>query len=262
MRNKGKGFTLVELLIVIVIIAILASMLLPLLARSREKARRAVCLSNTAQLSKIATLFACDNTGKYPERNRFSSAHAGAYHDDHWSSEWGIQLEGYIPEMEMGGINPTESVGVPSMIMFCPSIGSNGGRTWGPDYDPDWRIADIAYWGGGLDDNVHVTSWVSTTEEPKRIDTTPPSTPIFGDSMWEHQLTPTQQWVVAAHPANGGGHNSYIDNIVAAPRPEGGNQSYVDGSGRWVRLADMEPAIWHYGWGAIGSHSYEYWAPR
>src|SRR5947209_11018338 len=48
--RRRLGFTLIELLVVIAIIAILAAILFPVFAQAREKARQAMCISNTRQI--------------------------------------------------------------------------------------------------------------------------------------------------------------------------------------------------------------------
>src|ERR1041385_399201 len=65
-RLRQTGFTLVELLVVIGIIALLISILLPSLNRARETANRVKCGSNMRQIGQAMLLYSNENKAKYP----------------------------------------------------------------------------------------------------------------------------------------------------------------------------------------------------
>ena len=62
----GKAFTLLELLVVIAIIAILAALLLPVVAKSKERGKSAACLSNLRQVGIALQLYTQDHENKLP----------------------------------------------------------------------------------------------------------------------------------------------------------------------------------------------------
>ena len=74
------GFTLMELLVVIGIVATLASFLMTALGRAQKKAQQAVCLSNLKQIGMAFTIYLNDNRDHFPDRRDLKSSLPGGYH--------------------------------------------------------------------------------------------------------------------------------------------------------------------------------------
>ena len=66
MKRRKKGFTLIELMIVIAIIAILAAVLVPNFMRAREASRLTACKSNLKNISTSIETYSNDFDGVYP----------------------------------------------------------------------------------------------------------------------------------------------------------------------------------------------------
>jgi prepilin-type N-terminal cleavage/methylation domain-containing protein len=88
-----SAFTLIELLVVIAIIAILAAMLLPALAKSKQKATSAVCVGNQKQMSLAWIMYADDNQDYLVNMNNVDTANPG-FNQHPWRYQYASSYSG------------------------------------------------------------------------------------------------------------------------------------------------------------------------
>ncbi len=136
--RESAGFTLVELLVVIGIIAMLIAILLPMLTRARESARRTVCLANVRSLTQAALLYAGDNHNYLPEAASANTpAESQLCPRNQVAPAWTeIDIDMYVLP-SIGGL-------------LAAYLNSNGPRVWLCPSAPEdtFRITgDDPYWG-------------------------------------------------------------------------------------------------------------------
>ena len=81
-NSQRQAFTLIEVLVVIAIIAILAALLLPALAKARERGLAIVCLNNTRQLAVACQIYTDEHNGMLPYNLGMSGRPESSYRTD------------------------------------------------------------------------------------------------------------------------------------------------------------------------------------
>jgi prepilin-type N-terminal cleavage/methylation domain-containing protein/prepilin-type processing-associated H-X9-DG protein len=99
-QNEKKGFTLIELLVVIAIIAVLAAMLLPVLAKAKEKGRQTSCINNVRQQT-LAVLMYADENGDFLPPTAYDDANDNEV-------DWPVLLDPYLNYVAKIHLCPTD----------------------------------------------------------------------------------------------------------------------------------------------------------
>jgi prepilin-type N-terminal cleavage/methylation domain-containing protein/prepilin-type processing-associated H-X9-DG protein len=226
-KEPPRGFTLVELLVVISIIAILASILFPVFAQAREKARAASCLSNQKQIAMAISMYSQDNDEVYPPAVDPGSGI--------W---WEPVVQSYIKSGTVGG------------ILACPSAST---RAYA--YSMNWSVSgktDAAI--NSPSDTILSADGVQAPRLANAVDRLAQAGPYFlytypgmGEALW----TITPNFNTGAGDPNATIRTDLPDadtdaaqGLLRFRHNDGVNASFVDGHTHYIKKGASKLSQW------------------
>jgi prepilin-type N-terminal cleavage/methylation domain-containing protein len=231
LESARSAFTLIELLVVIAIIAILAALLLPALAKAKDKAKRTQCLNNTKQWNYALIMDADDNEGAM--RNSSPVQYAARAFTP--GARPGSAPNGYWVDQKRFRDNFRTNFSIPRQLFYCPA-------------NPKWDRDDFWDWqGGGVDTVMGYHYFAGDTNffgNSALIRVVPPGRNAFalktGDNPYYTVLIAdlvrklNGSW---GRPGDSDpavrGANHYENNA-----PAGAMQGFLDGHSEWVRAKE------------------------
>lgn len=229
-----RGFSLIELLVVVSIIAILASMLLPAITIVREAANRTVCLSNLRQGGMASLVYQNDQEALPLISNTDASGASMMWGHYRGNPTFQLYYEEYL-----GGTNfDINGTYFSRSLISCPSNKRKGLN--GENYRLAWNLLTGSVSYGGAWDPVTTQSVTNLYREldasmPGRV----PAGPV---ALWSDSVTCNANYM--ERPLSENNHSPWLV-------PRGMNVVHVDGSARWYNFSSTfsnEPATCYQAW--------------
>jgi prepilin-type N-terminal cleavage/methylation domain-containing protein len=259
-QERAGGFTLIELLVVIAIIAILAALLLPALAKAKDKARAINCISNLHQWGIQWNIYTVDNSDRFP-----TGANPDGSIDQNARAAWFNALQLSPAQRQRIGTCPMAAV---SNLDFSTLAAQNGFGGLKTAYEFPMPNGTSDQYENGELGSYGANLWIYSCQVPEiqgRIQANhwgrlqasplPAQTPLMADSMWRgggpYYEGGAETYEAATQPGVSSGDPNKEMEHFTVPRHGSGKRSqlvFFDGSAGALKIKDLWGLKWHRNW--------------